>query len=211
MSLDVRVLFAGLFVFGGLLALVVLCGSLGALDGPGPIAKAGFVIAPLVLIAAAWMLFNRHPLARSDKSNAEIAVELERAGQLTRAEFEVRRAFRVEEFEDEGQSWFLELADGGVLFLSGQYLDEYEPDDDTPRTFPRERFTLLRHATEGYAVDIRSTGAVLEPEAIAPPFTTREHELDRVPTDGTILRDVSYDEIKARWTSSRRAAAARET
>ena len=62
------------------------------------------------------------------------------------------RAFGVKEFEDEGLHYFLELTDGRVLVLSGQYLYDYEAisdDSETnrPRAFPCSEFTLRRHKT----------------------------------------------------------------
>ena len=51
----------------------------------------------------------------------------------------------MEELEDEGVSYFLELDDGAVLFLSGQYLDE----DESP--FPCTEFIVRRLPADGDA------------------------------------------------------------
>lgn len=47
------------------------------------------------------------------------------AGTLEAHEFNVVRAWQIAELEDEGLHFVLELASGGTLFLSGQFL--YEP------------------------------------------------------------------------------------
>lgn len=47
------------------------------------------------------------------------------AGKLRVHEFNIVRAWQIAEFEDEGLHFVLELASGGTLFLSGQFL--YEP------------------------------------------------------------------------------------
>ena len=49
--------------------------------------------------------------------------------------FTASRAFAVEEFEDEGSHYFVDLTDNRVLFLSGQYLYDYEPLEDAEETF----------------------------------------------------------------------------
>ncbi len=48
-----------------------------------------------------------------------------RAGTLEAHEFNVARAWQIAELEDEGLHFVLELASGGTLLLSGQFL--YEP------------------------------------------------------------------------------------
>jgi hypothetical protein len=100
------------------------------------------------------------------------------------------RVFQVEEVEDEGLHYYLELDDGTVLFLSGDYLY----DDETPN-FPCSRFTIRRHRDHGYVFDLQCDGEALQPEVVAPPFTADDHDHDRVPDDGTILT-TPYDELK---------------
>jgi len=55
---------------------------------------------------------------------------------------------------------------------------------------------VRRHATDRYVVDLICRGQVLEPEIIAPPFAERDHVEHRVPEDGSILVDITYDELK---------------
>ena len=71
----------------------------------------------------------------------------------------------MEEFEDEGLHYFIELVDGRVLFLSGQYLYDYEPISDDPesnqpRSFPCTEFTVRRHKNDGCVVDLLRAGTV---------------------------------------------------
>jgi hypothetical protein len=109
----------------------------------------------------------------------------------------------VDEFEDEGIHFYLELDDGSTLFLSGQYLYEYEPapvERHSParaRRFPCTEFVVRRHKRNGYAIDIQCSGSVLEPEVVTPWFGEDDFKNDRVPQDGAILHDKTYDEIKA--------------
>jgi hypothetical protein len=127
---------------------------------------------------------------------------LEQAGLLLPEPYLAKRAFQVEELEDEGSHDYIELDDGGVLFLSGQYLYEYEPVFrrdrlERPRRFPCTRFSLRRHKEAGHLVDIRCEGPALEPEILVPAYTMDDFENERYPEDQTVLRDKSYDELKA--------------
>lgn len=157
----------------------------------------------LVSLIGALFLFNRsgfRPGLRR-KSLAERISELDASGLLLRQHFRANRAFAVEEFEDEGLHYFIELTDGRVLFLSGQYLYDYEPIADEPelnqpRSFPSTEFEVLRHKSAGYVMEIRCTGEVLESELTTAPF--QEDDFERgVPQDGDVIADRTYDEIKA--------------
>jgi len=158
----------------------------------------------LPLWITAWSAFSRilklklAPSSFSDKkSEAERIAELEKTGVLQREHFRAIRAFAVEEFEDEGSQYFIELEDKRVLFLIGQYLWYSEPFDNsptysTPRTFPCTEFEILRHQITKDAWEIHCLGTVIKPECTTPHFT----DIDQIPEDGTIISDRSYDEIK---------------
>lgn len=202
-----RVLLAGLFTFGGLFVCVGVFFHYFP-DGVGPSWFTGifFAFVTAVLIALSLVLFNQKGSGAScsDKSVEEQVADLERQGLLVSDTFQATRAFEVEEFEDEGAHCFIELADGGVLFMTGQYLYDYleTPDDPEPnrtRTFPCLQFTVRRHKTEGFVVDIACAGAALEPECVAPSFTVSDHERDLVPGDGQIIRDRTYAQVKTEW------------
>ncbi len=127
--------------------------------------------------------------------------ELEQQGLLIHEKHEALRAFQVEEFEDEGCQYFLELKNGSVLFLCGQYLYDYEPADGKweakrPRKFPCTEFTVLRDKRSGFILDVVCGGKVIEPEFEAPHFTVEDYESEAAPVDGEIIADRSYDQIK---------------
>jgi hypothetical protein len=195
-----RLIGAGLFVFAGLLAAVAVLGSLGILDrAPVWLVALGLVIVLVVLIALAVWLLNRKGIdSFGDKPLEEQTRELEQQGLLESTEYQATRAFGVDEFEDEGISYFIELADGRVLFLSGQYLYDYEPDaaESRPRRFPCSGFSIHRHKADGYVVDIQCRGRVLEPEAVARPFSDRDWTFGRVPDDGEMITTSTYEAIK---------------
>ena len=195
-----RLIGAGLFVFASMLAAVAVLGSRGLPDGE-PV----WLIAPIlvafmfVMIGVAVWLFNSKRVDFLGRQTLDEQIrELEQQGLLESTTYQTTRAFGVEEFEDEGSSYFLELSDGRVLFLTGQYLYHYEPDTHgkESRTFPCSEFSIRRHKTERYVLDIQCRGRVLEPEAVAPPFTDEYLARDHRPTDGDVITATTYDSIK---------------
>jgi hypothetical protein len=115
-------------------------------------------------------------------------------------EFEARRCFQVAEFEDEGLHFFVELANGTVLYLNGQYLYEvaenHNDDGKLSACFPCTRFTLRRHRDEGYIVDIQCAGSRLYPAVVLPPFPDEYYRRDDIFQDGDVIADRSLDEVR---------------
>jgi hypothetical protein len=197
-----RLIGAGVFVFVGLLLMV---GVVGSLDGfnraPGWFVSTGMAgwIVLLMLVSIRLFQPRESSLARG-KSYEQQVRELESQGLLESAPFRATRAFAVGEMEDEGSHYFIELEDGGVLYLNGQYLYDYEPIDDDPelnqaRSFPCTEFTVRRHKTERFVVDISCGGNVLEPEIIAPAFKRSDWKMNRVPEDGQVVRDRGFEAL----------------
>jgi len=163
----------------------------------GPLLLAGF----FVFVLLALVLFHgKGPRRVSAEASAARIGKLEEMGLLTLQTFRARRAFQVDEFEDEGSSYFIELEDMSVLFLTGQYLYRYEPSQSTSaarlRSFPCTEFTLRRHKEKGFAIDILCQGEVIEPEVLAPWFEDGDFKNHLIPLDGTIVREKTYDQIK---------------
>jgi len=198
-----RLLGAGLFVFAGLLLVVGLLGSQKGFDrAPAWLIGSGMAVLVLTLMVFAVWLFSPKGSDPFGRRTAEEQLRaLEQLGLLESTTFRATRAFGVEEFEDEGLHYFLELADGRVLFLSGQYLYDYEPISDDPetnqpRSFPCTEFTVRRHKKEGYVVELVPGGTVLDPEVMAPSFGKKVWQRNRVPEDGRVIADTTYDRLK---------------
>jgi len=203
-----RVLLAAIFVFGAMLGTV---GLVHQYYPAGPVpwwAKLAPGGALLIALVAAPVLFNRagfRPGLRR-KSLEEQVTELDARGLLLRQSFEARRTFCVSEFEDEGPHYFVELMDGQVLYLNGQYLYDYEPiaDDpevNQPRAFPCSKFEVLRHKAAGYAIHVVCAGHVLEPEVVAGPFT-RQTLRAGIPEDGQVFEAGSYERLKQQFVAA---------
>ncbi len=195
----IRLILAGLFCFGGLLIAAVV--AFDVLPKGTPPFLIALVLAAILLVTVVLSLivFN---LGRRKVSPGPTLENLEAQGLVISQDFQAKRAFEVDEFEDEGRSMFIELADGSVLFLTGQYLYDYgieEPGtvDGSTGAFPTTEFTIRRHRTQGYVLDIISRGRQLKPEFLANPFGPETYETEGVPEDGAILRGKSYDALKA--------------
>ena len=152
------------------------------------------------VIAALLLSGGRNALRMRGRPVEEVLADLEQKGLLVSSSFEAKRAFAVEETEDEGLHYYLELANQQVLFLSGQYLYDYEPIDDDPevdqkRTFPCTTFTVHRHRTEHYVVQIECAGDVLEPESTFRGFSGADYKAGAIPADGDLLK-LGYEELK---------------
>ena len=151
-----------------------------------------FAVSMLLLIGATRSYFQ---------AGASIA-ELEAQGLVETHDYRVIRAFGVEEWGDEGWHYFLELESKFVLYLRWPEFYNYNPIEDDPelnqpRLFPCSEFTLRKHKTKGYLIDIICKGDVIEPEVIIP-ITHRADFLSLIDLDEhLIIRDHSYDQIKA--------------
>ncbi|HET7844773.1 MAG TPA: hypothetical protein VFL14_11520 [Xanthomonadales bacterium] len=114
------------------------------------------------------------------------AVESARkSGHFQERSIEVVAAYQVEEAEDEGLHFFLEIAEGGTLFVSGQVF--YEP--VKAGTFPCEFVTLGIDTELREVLEVRSSGMPIPAGKPLPAFTDAEHEAGKVPDNLTEFRD----------------------
>jgi hypothetical protein len=196
MSRSIIILFGT--AIGGLVLYVGSTTLLGIVDKEPWMSIAMFASFIFMGVLCAYITRNMAPPQRGENLTIE---DLEKQDLLIREKFDATRAFQVEEFEDEGTQYFVELKNGSVLFLCGQYLYGYEPMGDAPklkqpRKFPCTEFTILRDKRDGLIVDVVCGGKVIEPEGEAPHFTEADYESGRLPEDGQIISDRRYDEIK---------------
>jgi hypothetical protein len=197
-----RLVGAGLFIFISLGLSVVFISRFFPDALPVWIVVPLLVVGFFVFVFLAMLLFRgKGPRRISAEAYAARIRKLEEDGLLALQSFRARRAFQVDEFEDEGSHYYVELEDGGVLFLTGQYLYDHEPragrhSETKLRTFPCREFTVRRHKEKGFAVDIVCQGDVIEPEALAPWFDEEDYRRQLIPEDGAVLREKTYDQIK---------------
>ena len=145
-----QLLGAGLFVFFGLGLSVFFISRFFPDALPTWIVVPLLVIGFFVFIFLAMVVFHgKGPRRISAEKRAVRLRKLEDDGLLIHQPFRARRAFQVDEFEDEGSHYFIELDDGAVLFLTGQYLYDYDPRRNRTsgtglRSFPSTEFTIHR-------------------------------------------------------------------
>jgi len=199
-----RLLLAGLICFGALLGAVGLASRVLPKETPPIVLGIVMVMVLFGAIVLTYFLFN---LGQAKIPPGPTLEQLKAEGFVGSEDYKATRAFEVEEFEDEGRHFFIELANGAVLYLNGQYLYDYgqdERDADQSRSFPNTDFTVLRHRTEHYVLDIICRGSLLKPELIAPPFGRGHYDSDTAPGDGDVIRDRSYVELKREYGSAQR-------
>ena len=159
----------------------------------------GSVAVPLCiisLIAGTWLGIQLFGKKRSNPIE-----ELEEKGLAEVEEFRALRSFEVDEFEDEGLHFFLELEGGGVLFLCGQYLYDYQEitDDDELNqnaTFPCAHFRIKRHKVERWVYEVEPLSPYIPPEEKLPHYCKAYIKKHGFPEDGTVYAQ-SYEELKA--------------
>lgn len=178
-------LFDAFFAFGGCLLLFLLV--LGLYRGP-KVLEVGAIVVSLLVGASIYVRVQRNPRRRQQADR--LRAELEQ-GEAELSRFQVVDAIGVDEFEDEGLSFYLKLEDGRVLFLSGQYL--YEPVEE--RSFPSTRIEVVRTPTTRQLLGLNVLGTYVPPSAQRPPFQDEEYRRGAVPEDGSLL-DVDFESLR---------------
>lgn len=190
-----RVVFAGLFVFIGMMAGIDLISYWWADKEPAWPWVIFTVIYNPLLILAAYVLFNLGVPRPWSPTPEDVARKLNEQGLLTKETLYATRALQViDDYDDEGPSYLLELIDGGVLFLSGYYLHRIATHRKHMGTFPCTEFTLQRNKQTGQVVNIVCSGTPLSPEIVPLAFSDVNFTTP-VPEDGQIIRDRTYDEL----------------
>jgi len=156
----------------------------------------GSIAVPLCitsLIAGTWLgirLFG--------KETPNPIEELEAMGLAEVEEYKTLRSFEVEEIEDEGFHFFLELEGGDVLFLCGQYLYEIAEDEGQKEkpTFPCAHFRIKRHKIERWVYEVEPLSPHIPPEEKLPHYSEVYIQKHGFPEDGAIYTQ-PYEELKA--------------
>ena len=142
-------------------------------------------------LSATFYLYLRRIFSRAAASYHAMSASDAGAGQVDESTFSIVDAIQVAETEDEGLHFFLRVAEGGVLFLSGQHLY----DAVRAQRFPSERVTVVRAPASGTVLRFTPNGAYLPPSTTRAAFTDREHARGRVPADGDVL-NVDFERLR---------------
>lgn len=166
--------FAVLFVvlsYGGDFVLPLL-----GLPGPSEYkAKAVIGCSTVTLLVMGTMLLQEIKALRATGSDYDPAAE-DLAATITNVEtLEVQAAVEIEEFEDEGAGFFLELKDGRVLCVIGQQLYPYsltsESDPASPAEaqyppFPSDKIEFSYAPKSKVFFDVLGRGTYLKPRSM---------------------------------------------
>jgi hypothetical protein len=180
---------AGAVGVGIILSLVLLL-ALSLFENGAEMAPRGALAAGALSAVLYW---GRRQ--RQDR-NAWAAERLRRAGALAGGvaritRYQARDAIAIDEFEDEGIGYFLELADGRVLYLGGQYLYHVAE----ARRFPATEFEISQVAATGDFLGLTPRGSYLAPSSTRPPFTAEEYEAGVVPEDRAMV-DRAFEDLR---------------
>ena len=142
--------------------------------GAGIAAVAMYLAFPILMMKV-W------PEPRKKKSDT--MREAMENGVLSSTEYEIRDVVEIEEFEDEGRHFLLDIGGDRTLVLSGQYL--YEPVESGK--FPSSRIRIYWHAKEGYTFGIECLGNKILPSKTIKPIAEDEDDPNRVASDRELL------------------------
>jgi len=105
----------------------------------------------------------------ADTKAREIRQDIE-SGNAHVVELDLERAVEIEEYEDEGAGFFLEMSDGRVLCLISQDLYDYATDIDIEKggedlrdQFPQTRIRYRYAPQSGICLDLTGVGKPLRP------------------------------------------------
>ena len=153
----------GLAVIGWLIQLVLT--AIGWKVAPWPVVVGAVLGLPLSVLMTRGYL--RH---RGEQRERKVdAVEVLRVAGA--------RYVEMEEYNDEGPHYFVEVSPTQVLFLSGQWMyygDVLDADDD--QEFPSVDFELVRDPVEGQVLSLRPSGAKAS--------LVRTYRMEELPLDG---------------------------
>ena len=178
---------AGLFV-------LIVFGSLYAWDWFVPFAKTKTTIvwiAVLSSVATLWltrrMIRETYEYWRNDNELDDYGRDLAN-GIARRLRVDVTRYVEIEEFEDEGAGFLIELDDSRVLALVSQDLYEFTEDfeweefgEDRRDEFPQTRIEYLYAPLSGLPLDFCGIGETLKPIG---KVRTAEHHFVKKPNKG---------------------------
>ena len=140
----------------------------------------GAVVSATLVSVALYVWIQRRERMKLRRL-ADLVAREAAAGYVKSTVYAIRDAVAVEEFEDEGLSFYLLLDDGRTLFLSGQYL--YGPGE---KGFPWASFEVVRVAHGGWVLRVAPLGASVTPGWTRGPFSEDEFTSGVIPADGAI-------------------------
>ena len=138
---------------------------------------------------AAFFMYIWYPFmalrffARNDISEVDDMTQALASGVLEVSEYSVKSVIEIEESDDEGMFFLLEVGDNQTLCLRGQYLYE-----STERgSFPSSQIKIFWNKGIGFSYGVEGNGTKLKPKRKLPPLTENQWQLDFLPEDRDLI------------------------
>ena len=148
---------------------IVVVASNGIFNSHSAVAKWGFIGLIIVIVLAIHWLFNGNGLRLTPMSIDEKRERLNKQGKLLKNTYKGFGYFEINEWGDEGLHYFIDIGDSKTMYLSGQYLYDYEEildieEDLAPqrKSFPSEDFSVIVNKDGDYVFEILPTGNILK-------------------------------------------------
>lgn len=185
-------------------AYALILGSIGIITKlPEGLSTAAAIAVPLIAVSLAYVVFDKGALRRLMTSHEEYVQHELQKGRAARKTLNALRAVSFADLRTGCIAHFLELHDGSVMCLYGQYLCEFEPIDDDPelnrqRRFPTSEFSAVRFVKSGELLDFEVGGELVETEVVEEPddyavIANLGFNLE----DGEIAEGVVFSQIEA--------------
>lgn len=188
-----RLVLSGLFIAIGVLAEIVFVHQIYPDINPYQEKLLGPWI--VVLVAAAYFLFNE----RSPWVKRHGVLTCRHKDELISDIYHARRALELRDL-DTNDGWYLiELDTGKVICLwdnlpSGPLgFDSANPE---VQRFPCTEFTVMRHAVEGFTVEVICAGQAIKPVTVSLPDHYADWLYTSLPKDGDVIPERSFDEVQ---------------
>lgn len=170
------------------IAIILVLAALAVIGGTA-VNLPGWAIAALLLtligsgfLSILLLNLRTPPPSVQARNKSEEIAELQGHEQLTSTTYHATRA--LTRGHSEGPHYYIELTDRRLLYLDGQYLQEYSGE------FPCSEFDLLRHRDDGYIVGLRCHGKKI------PVQRADSDSYAYPPQDGAIITDHTFAELK---------------
>jgi len=177
---DTRPRSLGCALSSGIVTFLV---ALLAVSFSAPLATFGGTLSLVAAVAVGALVYWRWPRAHLETGERQRLEQDLAARELVATTYAVADAIQVEEFEDEGLTFFLLLDDDRVLIVNGQYLYDPVANGEAPARF----VTVARGRHSSYVFGVTFSGEPLRPSTVRSHLTEREWEEFSFDGDGSFL------------------------
>lgn len=140
-----------------------------------------------------YMAFNFLDRNKSKVSDIPDMAQALSLGELEVSSYSVRSIIEIEEQDDEGMFFLLEVGENQTLCLRGQYL--YESTESG--LFPSPEIKVFWNKRLGFTYGVEGNGNKLEPSQVLPPLSIDQWDFELMPEDREIINKNISEVVKA--------------